>query len=286
MKDKPTILLVDDDDFSANLTAQILSDDYNLQFAENGQEALAAVARSHFDLVLLDVEMLGLSGYEVCWNLRTNKAVSDLPVIFLSSHVDDEDRLTGYEAGGDDYLAKPVLPDELRAKVKRVLDNCAERRRLKNELSRTTTATTAMTNAADIGAVLQFLRNSINCQDYVTLSREVLNALRAFGYDSLVQIRGQQGVVSYGPDGACSPLEESVLSKMATQGRLFEFGTRTSFNCEHITIIVKNANQNDAEHQCSFIDCIAVLAEGADARVMAIDSNAAQAKTRGVLAAN
>lgn len=285
MSDKPTILLVEDDDFAAKLTAQILSADYTLRHVNNGQEALREIEASRPDLVLLDVEMPELSGYEVCRILREDSANGDFPIIFLSGHVNDEDRLAGYEAGGDDYLTKPVFPSELRAKIKRALDGYAERCRLKEEASYSfSTAMTAMSNAAEIGTVLQFLRNSFNCPDYAGLSREVLNALSAYGFEGSVQIRGQQGVVSYGMDGLCSPLEESVLSKMAEQGRLFEFSTRISCSYEHITIIVKNVDRTDAERQGRFRDSVAMLAEGADARVVTLDSNAALATEHTALA--
>ena len=276
MNNKPKILLVEDDDFATIVVAEMLAADYDVRHIDSGQAALESLAEGHPDLVLLDVEMPGMSGYEVCRALRDDSAIGDLPVIFLSGRVSEDDRLAGYEAGGDDYLTKPVSADELRSKIKLALANYAERRRLKSDLSNAfSTAMTAMTSAAEIGGVLQFLRTSFGCPDYAALCREVMNTLASYGLEASVQLRGRQAAISVGPNGPCSPLEESVLTTMSTHGRLFDFSSRTSCSYEHITIIVKSVARDDPERHGRMKDNLAWLAEGADARVASLDSEAA-----------
>ena len=284
MSIKPEILLVEDDDFAAVVASEMLAADYDVRHLDGGQAALDSLNQGAPDLVLLDVEMPGMSGYEVCRAMRDDSALGDLPVIFLSGRVTEEDRLAGYEAGGDDYLTKPVSADELRSKIKLALANHAERRRLKADLSNAfSTAMTAMTSAAEIGRVLQFLRTSFSCPDYASLCSEVLNTLGAYGLEASVQIRGQQEAISFGPKGPCSPLEASVLTTMSSHGRLFEFGSRTSCSYEHITIIVKSVARDDPERHGRMKDNLAWLAEGADARVVAVDSAAAMVKQHAAL---
>jgi hypothetical protein len=169
-------------------------------------------------------------------------------------------------------LTKPVSAEELRSKVKLELTAHAERRRLKTDLSGAfSTAMTAMTSAAEVGAVLHFLRTSFGCPDYVSLCRKALSTLASYELEANVQVRGKQGSVSLGTNGPCSPLEESVLNTMATHGRLFEFGSRTSCNYEHITLIVKSDARDDPERHGRMKDNLALLAEGADARIAALD---------------
>lgn len=281
---KPKILLVEDDDFAAIVAAEVLSPDYELKHVSTGQGALDSLQNGIPDLVLLDVEMSEMSGYEVCRVMREDSAIGDLPILFLSGRVNDEDRLAGYEAGGDDYLTKPVSAEELRAKVKRELAAHAERRRLKADLSGAfSTAMTAMTSAAEIGAVLQFLRTSFGCESYATLCTELLNTLAAYGLEANVQVRGRQGSISLGANGPCSPLEESVLTTMSEHGRLFEFGSRTSCSYEHITIIVKSIARDDPERHGRMKDNLAWLAEGANARVVSLDATAAMATQHAML---
>jgi CheY-like chemotaxis protein len=272
MNTLPTIFLVDDDDFAAELTAEVLAADYNVLCFSNGQSALDGLITQSPDLILLDVSMPGLSGYEVCRALRVNPAAVDLPVIFLSGMVSEEERMAGYEAGGDDYLTKPVAAEELRSKIHLAISRYAERQRLKSYLSSAfSSAMTAMSNAAELGAVLQFLRSSFKCTDYISLCREILNALNTCGLEASVQIRGRQNPACYTARGPCSPLEESVLSSMSRQGKVLEFGTRTSYSFAHITIIIKNVQSQDLEHSPSLSDNLALLSEGVSARVTALD---------------
>lgn len=284
MNTKPYILLVEDDDFAAIVAAEVLAADHDVRHVGSGQAALDAIRQATPDLVLLDVEMPDMSGYEVCRTLRGEIANGDMPVIFLSGRVNEEDRLAGYEAGGDDYLTKPVSADELRSKIKLELAAGADRRRLKSDLSGAfSTAMTAMTSAAEIGAVLQFLRTSFSCADYASLCREMLSTLASYGLEATVQVRGKQGSASLGANGPCSPLEESVLATMATHGRMFEFGSRTSCSYEHITVIVKSIARDDPERHGRMKDNLAWLAEGADARVAALDATAAMARQHALL---
>lgn len=284
MNEKPSILLVEDDDFAADIATEMLSSDYIVQHVANGEAALESVAVQVPDLVLLDVSMPGMSGYEVCRTLRDDSAFDGLPVIFLSGLVSEEERIAGYEAGGDDYLTKPVAVKELRSKVRKALDHYAERQHLKADVSNAfSTAMTAMSSAAEVGTVLQFLRASFNCPSYESLCHELLNTLRTYGLEASVQIRGRQGMVCMSPEGPCSPLEESILSNMARQGRLFEFGQRLSCSYDHITIIVKNAPRDEADHYGRVKDNLALLAEGADARIVALDSSISMAKQHAVL---
>lgn len=285
MNPKPKILLVEDDDFAAIVAMEILSGDYLVRHIESGQAALTAIADDCPDLVLLDVGLPGMNGYQVCQALRDMPASGELPVIFLSGLVSEEERLAGYEAGGDDYLTKPVSADELRSKIKLQLANYSERRRLKNDLSSAfSTAMTAMTSAAEIGGVLQFLRKSLACPDYTALCHEVMSTLGSYGLEASVQIRGTQNTVSYGAAGPCSPLEASVLTTMSKHGRLFEFSSRTSCSYEHITIIVKSVARDDPERHGRMKDILAWLAEGANARVAALDSATRIAQQHTVLA--
>lgn len=137
---------------------------------------------------------------------------------------------------------------------------------------------TAMSSAAELGEVLKFVRRSFNCPDYIALCREMLDAISSLGLEASVQIRGKKEIVSRTADGPCSPLEESVLNNMSTQGRIFEFGSRTSFTYDHVTIITKNMPRNDPERHGRMRDSLALLAEGADARVVTLDKQIVLAK--------
>lgn len=119
---KPRILLVDDDPMNLFLLEEILADEnYTILTASSGREALAIAAESIPDLILLDVMMPEMDGFEVCQKLRQDDKLQTVSVIFLTALDDQQSRLRGLEMMGDDYLTKPINSELLLAKITNVL---------------------------------------------------------------------------------------------------------------------------------------------------------------------
>lgn len=114
----PLILAVDDEASNLQLLRQILQDHYRLRFAKDGQRALELVREEAPDLILLDVMMPGMSGYEVCAALKADPRTAEIPVIFVTALTDTDDEVEGFEAGAVDYITKPVSPPIVRARVR------------------------------------------------------------------------------------------------------------------------------------------------------------------------
>lgn len=114
-----TILVVDDEPNIVHLAKMYLTNEgFRVQTASNGQEALDRVQVGPVDLIVLDLMMPGIDGWEVCRRLRKE---SDVPIIILTARSDDVDKIVGLELGADDYVTKPFNPRELVARVKAVL---------------------------------------------------------------------------------------------------------------------------------------------------------------------
>jgi PAS domain S-box-containing protein len=140
------ILIVDDSQESLNLLFQILvAEGYEVHPADSGQLALAAVALSPPELILLDMRMPGMDGTEVCRHLNSRAETRDIPVLFLSASLDFEDRLEGLQSGAVDFINKPFRSEELLARVKTHL----ELARLRKELERRVDERTAELHAAN-----------------------------------------------------------------------------------------------------------------------------------------
>jgi putative two-component system response regulator len=117
-KAKPTVLIVDDTPDNIMLLSRLLKERYNTKVATNGTTALQiANATPDIDLVLLDVMMPGVDGYETCRQLKANPLTADIPVIFLTAKSQIEDEATGLALGAVDYLTKPISPPILFARV-------------------------------------------------------------------------------------------------------------------------------------------------------------------------
>ena len=118
MPEKPTILVVDDTPDNLTLMQALLKDLYKVKGANNGEKALKiAAAENPPDLILLDIMMPGIDGYEVCRRLKADPATRDIPVIFLTAKTEVEDEKKGFELGAVDYITKPVSPPIVMARV-------------------------------------------------------------------------------------------------------------------------------------------------------------------------
>ena len=118
MDNKPTILIVDDTETNIDILVELLNDDYDVMVALNGQSALDIVNEDKVNLILLDIMMPDMDGYEVCDILQKNKKTKKIPVIFITAKTDEEAIEKAYDVGVMDYVTKPFKPKELLARIK------------------------------------------------------------------------------------------------------------------------------------------------------------------------
>ena len=115
---KAKILVVDDNPANVQVLGTLLKKlEFRIEFALNGFEALKWVQKESFDLILLDVEMPKMTGYEVCKKLKADEKTKDMPVIFVTVHDDVESTIKGFELGAVDFVSKPYNLNELRARI-------------------------------------------------------------------------------------------------------------------------------------------------------------------------
>jgi sigma-B regulation protein RsbU (phosphoserine phosphatase) len=115
---KPVVLAVDDTPENLDVVKGILADDYTVKAAINGEMALKIIEKAPPDLILLDIMMPGMSGYEVCEQLKADPDTRDIPVIFLTAMEQTTDEAKGFDLGAADYITKPVNPPILEARVR------------------------------------------------------------------------------------------------------------------------------------------------------------------------
>ena len=115
---KPKLLVVDDQPINIQVMHQLFGGDYQVFMATSGAQALAICQANPPDLVLLDIVMPGMDGFEVCSQLKANDATCNIPIIFVTAHTDAAQETHGLSLGAVDFIAKPVNPAVVRARVK------------------------------------------------------------------------------------------------------------------------------------------------------------------------
>jgi len=272
MSDKYRVLIVDDSTDDIHFVMENLKQDYAVLVATSGEKAVEMAAKNpRPDVILMDVEMPGMNGYETCRQLKATTETSATDVIFVSAHDSTEGKLAGYDAGGSDYLIKPVQTSELLQKVKLAIKNKEARTAVEADKAMAMeTAMTAISSAGEQGVVVNFMKNSFSVTSIEELARLVVDATSSYGLESSVQLRTAASSVNASSKEPIPPLEQELLSKLKDVGRLKESGTRFIGNFGGVTQLIKNMPE-DEDKRGRLRDHLALLLEGAEARLHALE---------------
>lgn len=270
--EKFRVLIVDDSTEDIHFVMENLKREYAVLVATSGEKALDMIAGDYRpDVILMDVEMPGMNGYDTCRLVKNTPETSDINVIFVSAHDSTEEKLCGYEAGGDDYLIKPVQPSELLQKVRLAVRDKQLRSTIEAEKREAIqTAMTAISSAGEQGVVVDFMRRSFSVAGFEELARLVVEATANYGLENSIQLRTVLGPVNGSSKEPMPPLEKELLSKVKDAGRLRDSGARLIANFGPVTQLIKNM-PDDEDKRGRLRDHVAILLEGAEARLHALE---------------
>lgn len=279
MNPKARILVVDDAADNRLLLKMLLEDDYDVIEADSGESCLSQVNQQLPDLILLDITMPGMSGYEVCVHLRKQKETEHLPIIFVSALVGAEQRLEGFEAGADDYLTKPVDAESLFSKISACLTRQQSLVAAQSDASEAMRiAMEAMTTSSELGQIVQFVKNV----QTITTPQEVGEAIQTIAKEfclstSVMVTSGAPHFVGCTADS----IEAKVLKQVSNSSeRMVSIGIRTIIRNEHVTLLIKNMPLDD-ENRCGRLkDHLAVLMDIANGHLITLEAQESAAKQR------
>lgn len=263
------VLVVDDDPAVRTLLQQMLAKEYVVETAASGLAALQMLDEISPDLIVLDVEMPDLDGYETCRQIRET---SPVPIIFVTSHTSLESQLEAFQAGANDLVAKPVSQDLFLIKAALAIQTHLSSQRLRLEKkSFESMATNLLSSVDESGVLFRFLRSSIQCRSYYELSTHLSEAARTLGMCCFGVIRSSNGNHYFRSDGEPTGLEKEVLAKVATMGDTFRFKSQLVVNCDHVSIIATNVPLASLEKTSTFSDNLSHLAEAAESLAENVD---------------
>jgi len=272
MEDKThRVLVVEDDaDLLAMHSLHLVSLGYDVLEAENGAVALELVKESaeDIDIILSDIVMPVMEGYAFCQAVKSGPESLDIPLIFVSALSSLEEKLKGFEVGADDYIAKPVSPEELGLKIKKLLELGAKNKGLQQQLSESNSvAMQAMTYSSDLGQVLEFYKNTLDAANFDEVAGLLFDVTNGYGLKCSMQIITRDGVLNFSSQGVVSPLEENVIELSRPKGRFFDFNARTIINYPEFSLLIKNMPVEDEERYGITKDSLGNLCNAIEARV-------------------
>ena len=286
---KATILIVEDDQDLMELNALHLEmAGYQVLRAETAEDALSLMGQEDqtADLILSDIVMPGIGGYEFCEKAKQLHGWNDVPFIFVSSLSTLEERLKGYDVGGDDYIIKPIDPKELIRKIDRVLEVRDQNHNLQEMMDQSQkVAMQAMTYSSDLGQVIEFFKNSVNSTSFKELAELLFDFMRNNGLRASIQFYTPDGQLNFGDQGEISPLEANVIELSRKKSRFFHFGARTTINYQDFSILVKNMPVDDQDKYGIYMDTIGTLCNAIEARTTALLSDDKNRKREELIAA-
>lgn len=268
MSDKLTILAIDDDPRNHAIVKQILGELYTIAEVFDGQAGVEMAQSLRPDIILMDIMMPVLDGYEACRIITSDPELTGTPVLFLSAKESLSERLTCYEVGGADYLTKPFEHEELLAKVKKLADIAVARKHASARVSEANTvAFQAMVSASELGAYLQFIESAFRASTFAQVAEILKSGLAQMQLQCAAIVFTDDDPIIFSTDGEASPLETSIIMRSRDKGRLVDYKQRTLVNFSNVALLIKNMPTGDEVKYGQIRDNICILLSSIDAKL-------------------
>lgn len=266
------VLAVDDEPFNLEILEEILSEGYEFHSAMSGPECLEVVGQLQPSVILLDVSMPNMDGYEVCRRLKNNPESQDIPVMFVSARGALDERIEGYNAGGEDYIVKPFAREELEAKLRGLFKMQDHKKDLECQvLQATEMAFSAMSNSSEVGIVMQFVERTQELHSIEDLSAAVLDTLSAYGLSASIEFRiDDNHSTHFCSHGTITPIVIELFDLLKNKGRLYSFAPRMMVNYSRLSFLIMNMPHSDDEKMGRLRDHLCFLASSAQQCLLSI----------------
>jgi len=272
MSEKIDLLAIDDDRFCHKLVAKTLADGFNVHSAFDGSEGITLAQEILPKIILLDVEMPGINGFEVCDQLKQIESTKDIPVVFLTGNGSCREMMQGYEMGGADYLVKPFKRDFLIAKLNVLSQYSESNLQLKQQVNDASkTAYTAMSGSSELGLAMRFVENSYRVKTCDELAKHLLEMFDQLNLNCVIYMSDYNSQYWYAKQKAISPLEKDIVNLLRGQGRLRHFGCRTQINYANLSVLAKDMPIEDMDRYGRMKDLLPTICSAANAKIDSIN---------------
>lgn len=276
-----SILVVDDMTDNRLLLDALLCDTYRIHLAASGPECFEKIAENKPGLILLDLVMPEMDGFEVCKKLKSDYQTKDIPVIFITSSTNDDEKLQAYKLGADDFINKPFNHEELIAKISKVVSSQKSiQEALELAQAAQQAAMIAMTNSSELGMIIKFMESSGESASFEELANHLNEVTKNFGLICCFQFNYEDKVLNIGNGCVDGSLEAKMLTEARKAGGIIGHGNRMFFNQKFVSMLVKNMPVNDEDKCGRYKDNLALLLSAANGIAKTIGVEQAMAEQR------
>ncbi len=276
MTQKETILAVDKNEEVLALYRQHAKEQgYKTIFAHSAEEALTMLEQVTVDLVISEVLLPELDGYELCRQLKANPQTSKIPFVFVSEMTELEELIVGYSLGADEYITKPVVYDQFILKIQHILRVNKKNEEVQQQLDNYyKTAMQAMTYSSEIGIILEFYKVCISARSFRELANYIFMSVKQLDLKCSFQVYDNNNKsTGFAEQGELPPLEMEIMSLARGQSRFYDFGVRTIVSYENFSLLIKNMPIDDADKYGRLKDILGTLCDAISSRVDYILAN-------------
>lgn len=271
MSERQSIFCVDDDVMSDVIVESIFADEYQVEVFTSAEGCLSRLESKRPDIFLVNVDLPGMDGFALCRTLKQRADTASIPVVFITRTDLAEVRLAGYEAGGEDFISKPYVIDEVRYRVGNIHKAIERHEAMRQQLAGSEELSSLLLSNMDEYAVLiKFMRVLNESPDADAIAQAILGMLHSFRLQGAVQIRLPGRTFTLGDAGRDHPMETATIAHVATLERIFQFKRCSAYNFDLLTVLVNNMPVEDADLCGRLRDHLAIAAEMADARIRAM----------------
>jgi len=272
--DKGVVLYFESDEpLSKSVSSYLTEKNYQVfHYKELPEQALASIKDqlpAQPSVVLIDLS-IPENGLHICRLLREDYLDKNIPIVFISESMSEEDVLDAYDAGADDYLIKPMRLKELAIKLEKYQQLKQSRENQQEMMTGAQKmAFDAMATNSELGEILRFHEDSYSIKDLDELAALLLTAISKFSLKSSVMFFTHT-CNFYRDDGKERPLEEKTLNAFKDQQRIFSWKNRTFFNYDYFSVLIRDMPIDDEARYGILKDQLCLLFNGVDARVKAL----------------
>ncbi len=273
MKDK--ILVIDDSVAHCEVFKCTLEKHFDVYVANNGEQGITLVRQHDFLVVILDIEMPGMNGFQVCQHLKNDddSNLNDAAIVFISAHDDEETTLKCFEYGSDDFISKSqnisVAAKKIRAiaRYRRIINKKTNNDGI--DLSGLVDAT--MMQASFYGSCVNLLADLHLVNSEKEMADLIFSYMAQQGLNTSIHFENGDYVGEYDQEHAVfSPIQKKVFSLLRGKGRLYEFSGRMMVNDEHVSVLIKQMPEHGTDQYGLLIDVLAKLVPAIEMKYRAL----------------